>query len=569
MAPDTGKDLIKIRDRHEGIIHASFSSSDQWRREGAAAYYEIAEFCRKKRPPESNTLSGFEAASYLEDLIEITTREIISRHEKYSSLRWLWYLRRLPDVVFAGQYNTTIAYDRALAEVITGHFHEDEKLGESTSLTYPINPSVFRQINRFVGRVKFLSMLHVLYRRVGKGLELDTTKPILDYKINPEIESAIKQYDLRHDNSFEFQGSRLGLANLNIDSAISEPTKDFSSAYLFFEISPRVEVPIPYIDGSTLRMGLGYANYVPSVLEVKKIVNPMPIKFQKEFYLDNVSALIQLHLMLPSMLHTYPMLLGRILQVGYFSINENLLKKLFNKHLETVNKYLTKNSAVNVYPKTYEAWIDKIHKTPTNTWPLKVGKITRRIQSQIILDIVASTRALIQNIQLDRSPLLGNARAALFEKECQQIINSSSWKPSSDFEEIRGKTLRKNSLQITDIDSIGSKGSVLLMVSCKSIIYDDEYDKGSYRVVKNIQSTIDEAVSYWDGIVNFFKNNPVGDNYDFSSFENIIGIVCTPFVAYSSNQFTYREIRPDLQACISSGELSEWLESDIKIKITQ
>ena len=564
MISENSDNTIKVRDKDEDALHALFNSSENYKCHFKTAYEELALLCRQKKPPPSKTLFGIKATHYLRDIIQIATDSIILNHNCYGSVRWLWYLRRLPDKIFAGTYNTTIAYDRLLAEVITGYFHENDELDcKNPSLCYPINRLVFCQICFYIAKIKFLSTLHSLYRKIGKGLVLNTASPFLDCIANAEIEEAIKMYDSRHDVSFDFQASRVGLANLQNVKDGGRLNIDTPTACLFFYINPKIEVPILFSDGNHLKSGIGFANFFPSILELNKILNPISNNSSSSIYLEKISSLIQLHLILPMMLLKHPTLLGRLLQVGYFSINEDLLRNFFDKYIWEVNDFLIKNSLEDVFAKNYEDWMNNINNVPANTWPLKVGKITRRIDGQIILDFVSSSAALIQNIQLDRSPLMGNSRAELFEMECQDLINNSTWKPSCTIENLRGKTLRKDSILITDIDAIGEYGKTLLIISCKSIIYDDDYDKGTYKAVKNIQSTVDAAVVHWDGIIETFKRIKSGDNYDFTKYENIIGVVCTPFVAFSPDPFTYRNIDvANLKACISSYELSEWLKTD-------
>lgn len=560
---------IRVKDKDEDTLHNLSKSSDIWKKHQDYGYLELAHYCRDKCPPKPTSINGVEASIYLEELILIATNEIISKHSHYGAIKWLWYLRRLPDSLFSGSYSSTITYDRALAEVITGNFHESEIIDNSASLRYPINDHVFRQICRYVGKVKFLSMLHILYRRIGKGFELNIKDPILNYKENTELESAIKMYDTRHDISFENQGSRIGLANLQTKKVRGEGTEFNSTAILFIKAIPQIEVPIHFYQGKELKEGIGIANYLPSLLEANEILNPLLIKFDNKNYVLRICDLLQFHLILPIILIKFPELIGRILQIGYFSINENLLREIFNQYINDVNNLLMQFSPHEFYAKSYDEWIIRVKDNKASAWPLKPSKFIRRIEGQIILDIVSSSHTLIQNIQLDRSPALGNARAKQFEFECQQLINNSPWKPSPYIQSLRGKPLKKDSVLLTDIDAIGENGKTLLIISCKSIIYDDEYDKGSYKVIKNIQSTIDDAVLHWSVVQKTLIECPVGSNYDFSYYEKIIGIVCTPFVAYSSNPFTYRDIGfLNLKACISSFELSNWLKTDSLLSLT-
>ena len=112
---------------------------------------------------------------------------------------------------------------------------------------------------------------------------------------------------------------------------------------------------------------------------------------------------------------------------------------------------------------------------------------------------------------------------------------------------------------LTDIDAIGVKEGTLLIVSCKSIIYDRDYDQGVFRVIRNTQATVDEAVVAWEGVVAELRRQRTGENFDFSPFDEVIGVVCTPFAAYSNENRTLAFVKPNLRVSSSMLELRDWL----------
>jgi len=107
--------------------------------------------------------------------------------------------------------------------------------------------------------------------------------------------------------------------------------------------------------------------------------------------------------------------------------------------------------------------------------------------------------------------------------------------------------------------SLATLDGVPLIVSSKSRIYDREYDRGTNRVVENGRSSIDEAVTHWDSVVEGLNREPAGDNFDFSAFKQIVGVVCTPFPVYTSNDRSLRFIKDRLRASRSAHELRDWL----------
>ena len=185
----------------------------------------------------------------------------------------------------------------------------------------------------------------------------------------------------------------------------------------------------------------------------------------------------------------------------------------------------------------------------------------RQFRDSTLLDVTAMSAALIQNAELDRTASdIANLRSEAFEHEVQALIDDSPWS-ASGLRALRGRVLRLQSKGITNIDAIGAKADCLLLVSCKSLIYDRSYDRGDYRVVRNVQSTTDSAVIDWNEKIALLRKHSVGDNYDFSRFKRFLGVVCTPFEVYSDAPETLAFADGSLRRCASAAELNDWLHA--------
>jgi len=150
-------------------------------------------------------------------------------------------------------------------------------------------------------------------------------------------------------------------------------------------------------------------------------------------------------------------------------------------------------------------------------------------------------------------------RAREFELQCQDLIDGTSWEPPPEVKSLRGRPLRQRGRVLTDIDAIGVRERTLLIVSCKSVIYDRDYDQGIFRIIRNTQATIDDAVEAWEGVAAELRRQPTGENFDLSHFDEIIGVVCTPFAVYSSEERTLAFVKPNLRVSSSILELKDWL----------
>ena len=206
------------------------AASTAWLTLAARSAHETASRVYARCPPPARTLDGVDAANYLQTVVPLTQAAVLEQHGGYGPVRWLWYLRRAPDSLFEGDYGTTLGYDRLLAEMLSAQFTATDASERAERVAFRVDDAAFRHLARYVGRVKLLSQLHMLYRRVGKGAVLDASHPVLMAHTSEAIERAIQIYDVRHDRSHEFIGAGLGLVSVAPDleqlvdgSAAGEP----------------------------------------------------------------------------------------------------------------------------------------------------------------------------------------------------------------------------------------------------------------------------------------------------------------------------------------------------------
>jgi hypothetical protein len=58
-----------------------------------------------------------------------------------------------------------------------------------------------------------------------------------------------------------------------------------------------------------------------------------------------------------------------------------------------------------------------------------------------------------------------------------------------------------------------------------------------------------------------FLKSKKGKNFDFSKFNKIIAVVCTPSLAFVASKEALEFEEKDLRRVLPVGELNEWLES--------
>lgn len=278
-------------------------------------------------------------------------------------------------------------------------------------------------------------------------------------------------------------------------------------------------------------------------------------------YLPGVAALIQLLMLVPAICVRVPWALSSITQQGYVFVGEEQLRNLVNHHIPEVVDQLAPLTPGFAWPTDFIQWRDSLLAVIASIWPLSGGNVLRRFRDNLLIDITVASQALLHRLELTRSPAIGNMRGEEFELQCQELIDGTSWEPSPEVKSLRGRPLRQTGKVLTNIDAIGVREQTLLIVSCKSIIYDRDYDQGVFRVIRNTQATIDDAVESWERVVTELRRQPIGENFDFSRFDEIVGVVCTPFVVYSSEERTLTFVKPNLRMSSSILELRHWLTS--------
>lgn len=538
------------------------AASTDWLTLSARSAHETALRVYAKCPPPQNTLAGIDAANYLQTIIPLTQADILEQHSSYGPVRWLWYLRRAPDSLFEGDYGTTLGYDRLLAEMLSSQFTASDASEVAERVAFRVDDAAFRHLARYVGRVKLLSQLHILYRRVGKGAILDASHPILMANTSDAIERAIHIYDLRHDRSHEFIGAGLGMVTIDPDfqQLVDERSAGEPMAFLSMGCTPSFQAPVSYPDGAGgLSITTVNVRHVMKKLSLDRILSPMGAEGGIPDYLPGIAALTQLLMLVPTICVHVPWALSSITQQGYVFVGEARLRDIVDHHIREVIEQLAPLTPGFAWPADFIQWRDSLLAVAASVWPLSSGNVIRLFRDNFLIDTTGASHALLHRLELARSPAIGNMRAREFELQCQDVIDGTPWKPSPEVKSLRGRPLRQSGRVLTDIDAIGVRKRTLLIVSCKSIIYDRDYDQGVFRVIKNAQATIDDAVEAWERITAELRRQPTGENFDLSQFDEILGVVCTPFAVYSSEERTLAFAKPNLRVSSSILELRDWL----------
>jgi hypothetical protein len=251
-------------------------------------------------------------------------------------------------------------------------------------------------------------------------------------------------------------------------------------------------------------------------------------------------------------------------KVGYLVIPRQTTLEMLDAWLNPAGEQLQRVLSQASLPTDGAEVLATVERITPVPWPFEPGPVVRPAKEQIIFDVVAAQHRLQRYLTIP-SQLGGhlvNSRATHFELVVQEAIDDSLWKPPEPIRDTRGRTLNIAGQAVTDIDAIAARGSRLLLVSCKSIPIDSNYDAGVYDTVRNRRTDLEGYLADWDKVILRLKSSPAGDNFDFSSFPELHGVVCTPHVMYLGELSQRIELQIDnrtLHAVCSVGELKTFL----------
>lgn len=536
-------------------------------------------------------LPARESSEFFTQSIEALEKAFAGDLSSYSAMRWMYYLRRTPNAVFGGDLSSTGVNSRALAEIYANQSTKSETAAYgSNGFVFPINDSTLRHVARFISFITIIYDLQVGFRFASKGSEYDFSsrhhralvksnfmaglsafKSVLPRRVqNPLLESAVQIYDQRHNYQRRtFQGVAMSLAGLAHYDAVNGEIQtgvDITQAMWgmhdekmfspqeFLAGNPRAE-----IYGSNRQI---IVRFGPSNIDYAKLFELYRLPVMAKVEIDNNAALCLLLLFIAGrwlQRRRYSFL--RVMELGYFIMDfqqwEDFADGQYSKACDEVRQYLPQFQA----PENYSAFVTSCLKFKGEVWPLSHGDILRVTNDYVCIDMWAASTGFLGWFQFPKTQgQIANERAARFEDVVQEVIDLSPWADSS-IQGLRQRELKVDGQALTDIDAIGSYEGTLLVVSCKSIPYTREYDRGTHNAIRNAASTVDKGVDYWANIVSQLQARKEGDNFNLTSYKQIVGVVCTPFAVYTSHPASLSMSVGKLRWACSLDELSEFLKS--------
>jgi len=482
--------------------------------------------------------------------IETEAHKIAAR---YSPFRWLWYLRRLPNFVFAGQLKSTAAYDSALAECVSGLSLASSpfRIAEDGSIRYRIKNDVIEVLIDYCATIVYLSQIHTNLRWAGKGsaVRFDPGDFLVGCpKPTEDLEQAVHLYDKRCDEGGDVFG-RIGTTDVSTGGSTAD-------SVLAMQLVQRSNEDLPSASG-----GSAFVRFSPRRLSLESLTTLLRDGRIKSDWLDPVTPALLMLLRAMLRFHLGSHLGFSMVQMRGYSVlkKQELLLTLADGWCEGHN--LVANALQTAaLPANPTDLLETARNRSGSLWPLHPGPPIRTEGNLLCCDLYAATAQLMSNLEFPSDTgQTANARSEHFEVAVQARIDATPWRPDEDRRNFIQRTIRVGGRNITDLDALAQYGNTLLLVSCKSKIYSARYDAGDFQVVRNYASEIEKAVNEWTQKVQTIRTQPVGDNYDFRSFRNILGVVVLPHVFFVPGGVALEYVADGLYAAASVTELERWL----------
>jgi hypothetical protein len=474
-----------------------------------------------------------------------------------SSFHWLWMLRRLPVSIFEGELASTLGYDQTLAETATGRALEKDDLSLTAGFVanFPVNPAVLRDLAELCSLTRFTSDLHRAYRWAAKGAALRFDPHARPAEVaEASLRAAVELYDRRMIASSR-PVSRQGSDITQAAGAVGEPgvlllVNPITPAAIKLDAAMlgRLADQHPDLAGGAKVV----ARFWPSLTSVPSLLSLNPSLSREQLAVVLLLHTAALHM------HRHRAGLFSVATRGYLLVETSMLQDQMAAFVDIGGDELRDRLAAAGIRTVEDLWTS-LRRARGNTWPLMPGPVLRECGGSTALDLAAATK-FINTLEADPAPGdVANQRGNHFEHAVQAAIDKTPWRPDASLAALRGRTLELRGKAITDIDAIGARGSTLLAVSCKSVVYRGLHDKGDHAAVRNMATLVENAVTAWSKKMDVLASAPAGANYDLSRYRSILGVVCTPTVPYLPIGSATAFVTEGLRAASSYTELVNWL----------
>ena len=529
---------------------------------------------RLEKPAVGTELSPLEAARLFESHYEAGQDLATLATLPLSSFGWLWYLRRLPNEVFAwgADLASTAPYDRTLAEIVSGRssrpFLDDVVSTEGGAVTYPMDEGLIEHVLRYCARISLMSDIERQYRRAAKGTRFVSGETYLDRVPESARDEAIADYDTR-----AMRESRPLAAGSETLVVTSDPSELARFQHVVLLVFPRSEVGFAVRDRRAKRGDrdtVYFGQYVPQFAAIDPLLDLLDearskSAFPVEAGVPELMALLGLLGREAFKQRDEHILLGAQ-RTGYVLRRSRFFDDAYAGLLPTGLRDRIERAFGVVLPDTGEQLIDSLRELECSPRPLIHGPIVRDLNvGQYAIDLRMATNRLMAagTGALRNDTVFKNTVADSFENLTRRIVDLEGKAPTGAIRELVGRVITREGNAITDLDAIAELPEGVLLISCKSVAGTPEQVAGLHAPIRNTAERLKQYVEDWKRILALLTAFPVGDNYDFTG-RRLLGAVVTPRLQWAGHGVGNQEAltRDDgraLRWVSSLSELEEFL----------
>ncbi|MDF2846031.1 MAG: hypothetical protein K0R97_13 [Oerskovia sp.] len=507
-----------------------------------------------------NRLTPIDAVEYLSTVRCGLVASARGLAENMSSFAWLWHLRRIDPLIVRGYLPNTETAIMRIAENISSASdrapEKDRGLVTSPSIFFDSHPINLQVIARMLAISEAIDRVEGGLRRAQKGAEFEVRAGgFPDLVEDLELEGLIEIYDKRAA-SVSSDWNPFLKRDLPGEDSNFPNFLDLRKVVGGFQLVPgwhgaansRIYQRVP----GQFVMGSRSLHEFASSEEFRGFVGRMPeAQYVRSLLLLARILLVRAGLS-PTMGTSVPL-------VGYACFPHADLKALVELWHESPDLRISIED--DMEGPEASRLLDSLLERKLWGENSSYGPVLRKGPGVLAVDLFALTVEINENLQIDPSKggALVNIPSFGFEQFVQSSIDESPLAPPRYVRDLRGVSLRSNGKTITDIDALFCRHGTLYIVSCKRPEFSREYDSGSHRNVRNVATTVEKATKDWLNVVALLERQPVGDNFDLSSFGRIVGIVVTPFLAFVRDRDLFSQLNenvPGLSRYMSFGELA-------------
>jgi hypothetical protein len=519
---------------------------------------------------QTKRISAFEINKYAQNSISKIESRIVELVNNYPKYYWKFYLTAFPKEHFRGRLDTSFLFSIKMVESSISFsekdIDEDHLYKNGNTVCLEINESVLKDYCKLVGYSMLLRDMYTLIRISSKGCEFTICKD----ELMPSPFHAISTFE-----SIELFDKR-NVIESKVESGLNMPTKSgFSLKQKHLKNIDHLVI----VANENERPSYDYVSKKVTKLKDKKYTilnfNIVPINLEtiySEFNLGEEKLPWKIELLeivcilqfITNIIIRGGVFLPDIVEKGYLLFAKGFVNQALPGFIESVKKQQLEKLGATFSLNTEE--ILQKYKKPLreNIYPAN-SSLVFDAGKMIGFDLSSSFEMLFHQLEYTKKQgNIANLRGTFFETQTQDFIDKSKLLPPTNVRGLVSKTLKLNKKAVTDFDSILVHGKYLVAISCKSMLVNEEYDKGEYKAVRNTTTAIEKYVEDWRSKMRIINENLIGDNYDFTNFEKVIGLVLTPNVLYLNVSHRKELQLPGLFESMSSSEFIAWINKQVK-----